>query len=457
MGEQSLGTGAALTEKRRTDLFVGGSAARLVAPDTYWVGACDSRLAQFENAYPLDHGIAYNSYLIVDDEQVVLVDTADKAVSAQFFENVAAVLGDRPVDLVVVNHMEPDHSASLGRVLRLYPQAKVLCTPLAAKFIGQFFDADVRARCITVLEGDTVETGRHQLTFVEAPWVHWPEVMMTFDTSTKTLFSADAFGVFGALDGNIFADQVDFRGAWLSEARRYYCNIVGKYGPYVQDVLKKAAALGPELVCPAHGPLWREGFDWFAGKYDLWSSYKPEDQAVAVFCASVYGGTENAANMLAAKLSAAGVGGVRVYDVAKTDKSYLVAEAFRASHLVFASVTYNNGVFTAMRDLIADLADHHLRDRHVSFIQNGTWHAASGRLMAQAVAEMPGMTQVGDVVTLKSTVNDIAIGQLDALAAAIAASLAGDDSRATVLSEPETDTATGATAHAPHAPKPAGE
>ncbi len=452
MAEGCACTGSALTVKAQDDMFVGGSAARKITEDIYWVGGSDKRLALFENHYPLERGVSYNSYVVVDDK-VALIDTADKAVAGQFFENVDAVLNGRAIDYVVVNHMEPDHSYALGQVLARYPQAKVLCSPLAAKFIGQFFSAAEKARCITVLEGDTVELGKHELSFIEAPWVHWPEVMMTYDAVSGTLFSADAFGTFGALDGNIYADQVNFADEWLDDARRYYCNIVGKYGPYVQDVLKKAADLQLQRVCPAHGPIWRTDLGWYINKYNAWSTYEPEDNAVAIFCGSIYGGTENAANILASKLSAAGVRDVKVYDVSKTDVSYLVAEAFRCSHLVFASVTYNDGIFTKMRDLLEDLADHHMRNRHVSFVQNGTWHPHSGELMRELVADkMPGMTMVGDVVTVKSAVNDCAIQQIDALAGAIAASLKGDDSQATQLSEAAVDTVSGATAHAPHAP-----
>lgn len=429
----------ALADRTAVPSFAGGSSARRIAPDVWWVGASDRRLALFENAHPLENGIAYNSYLIVD-EAVVLIDTIDRAVSGQFFENLETVLAGRAVDYVVVNHMEPDHSASLGQVLARWPRATVVCTGLAAKFVGQFFDDGLRGRCVAVAEGDALVSGRHALSFVEAPWVHWPEVMMSFDHATGLLFSADAFGTFGALDGNIFADQMgvpdDERRT--AELRRYYANIVGKYGPHVQRALAKVAALPVAALCPTHGPVWRRDLGFAIEKYGRWAAYEPEDRAVAIFCASVYGGTESAANMLAAELSAAGVDDVRVYDVAKTHESYLVAEAFRASHLVFASVTYNNGVFTAMRDLIADLGDHHLQHRHVSFVENGTWHATAAALMRAAVSAWPDMTEVGQAVSLRSTVSARTAGEIKALAGAIAASLRGDVAHAdeTRLSDP---------------------
>lgn len=438
----------ALSARVQVPQFAGGASARLVAPDTWWVGADDKRLAMFENAFPLTHGMAYNSYLIMD-EKVVLVDTIDRAVSGQFFQNLAAVLGGRPVDYVVMDHAEPDHSATLGQVQERWPRARLVCTGLAAKFAGQFFGPEILDRCRVVKEGDVLRTGRHELSFVEAPWVHWPEVMMSLDSTTGVLFSADAFGTFGALDGNVFADQMDAESpARMAEYRRYYANIVGKYGPHVARALEKVAGLHVSMLCPTHGPLWRRDLGAIVGKYATWASYRPEDQAVAIFCASIYGGTESAANMLAARLSAAGVSDMRVYDVAKTHPSHLLAEVFRCSHLVFAGVTYNNGMFTAMRNLLADMSDHHVQSRRVSIIENGTWHANSGNLMRQALSAMPDMVEVGRSVTLKSTVDSRAAEEIDALALSIAASLRGDTqgARETRLSDPlpPADTASGA-------------
>lgn len=393
---------------------------RSVAPDILLVGASDRRLALFENIYPIPRGVSYNSYLVLD-EKTVLLDTADSAVSARFLENLAYGLNGRPLDYVIVNHMEPDHAASLMDVLRLYPEAQVVASAKAIAMIGQFFASDVSARCTAVKEGDTLSTGRHTFTFVMAPMVHWPEVMVTYDTTDKILFSADAFGTFGALNGNIFADEVAFEAEWLPDARRYYVNIVGKYGMQVQNLLKKAAGLEINLLCPLHGPIWRKNIAWFVEKYQRWSSYTPEDKTVAIFCGSVYGNTENAADILAACLADRGVERVALYDVSHTDLSHLVAEAFRCSHLVFAAATYNNGIFTPMETLLLDLKAHNLQNRTAALIENGTWAPQAGKLMGELVGGMKGVELLAGTVTLKSAVKERA--GLEALADALAASL----------------------------------
>ena len=300
----------AATTETKTEYFAGKANARQINDDLWWVGACDKRLALFENVYPLDHGVAYNSYLLLD-EQTVLIDTVDRSVIGQYFENVEAVLDGRTLDYLIVDHMEPDHASGVAQVLTRYPECTLVTTALAQAMIGQFFEGvDISDRVITAAEGDTLTVGAHTLAFVEAPMVHWPEVMVTFDATTGILFSADAFGCFGALDGNMYADQVNFKEKWLDEARRYYCNIVGKYGPQVQDVLAKASTLDISMLCSTHGPIWREDLGWIIDKYDKWSSYTPEDEAVVVFYGSIYGGTENAANILASQLSQAGVNDV---------------------------------------------------------------------------------------------------------------------------------------------------
>ncbi len=408
------------------DFFAGKANARQITEDLWWVGASDKRLALFENVYPLSDGVAYNSYLLLDD-QTVLIDTVDRSVTGEYFENVAAVLDGRDLDYLVINHMEPDHSSAISLVLSKFPNVKVVATALSITMIKQFFDIDVSDRCIVAAEGDTLTTGTHTLAFVEAPMVHWPEVMVTLDMNTGILFSADAFGSFNALDGNMYADQVNFEEEWLEEARRYYCNIVGKYGPQVQDVLAKAGTLDISMLCATHGLIWRENLGWLLDKYDKWSSYTPEDNAVAIFYGSIYGGTANAANILASMLSEAGVDNVKVYDVSKTHVSYLIAECFRCSHLVFASATYNMGIFTPMKNFLNDLVAHNMQNRHVSFIQNGSWSPVSGQLMEDIVGTMDNMTKVGDMVTLYSTTSEENVPELQALADAIAASLAGND------------------------------
>ena len=340
-----------------------------ISDDLTWVGADDRRLAMFEGVYSVPDGVSYNSYLLTD-EKTVLFDTVDKAVAKTFFENVEHALGGRKLDYLVVQHMEPDHSATIEGLLLRHPETTVVCNDKIKKMIGQFFSAELESKVQTVKEGDTLETGRHTLTFVMAPMVHWPEVMVTYDTADKILFSADAFGTFGALNGAIFADEVDFERDFLDEARRYYTNIVGKYGTQVQALLKKASAIDIEMICPLHGFVWRSNLGDYIGKYAKWSAYQPEETGVMIAYASVYGNTENTANILACRLRDRGIKTV-MYDVSVTPASEIVAASFKWSHLVFASTTYNAGIFVTMDELLRDLASHNLQNRTVAFIQNG--------------------------------------------------------------------------------------
>ena len=386
-----------------------------------YVGASDRRLAQFENVYPIPRGVSYNSYLLLD-EKTVLFDTVDASVAAQFFENVEAALAGRKLDYVVVHHMEPDHAATLMDLLLRHPEATVVTTAKAAQMMEQFFGSKP-ADLIAVKEGDTLATGAHTLVFTMAPMVHWPEVMMTYDSTSKTLFSADAFGTFGALSGNIFADEVNFEGEWLNDARRYYINIVGKYGVQVQNVFKRAAALDIQMICPLHGPVWRENLGWFIGKHDVWSKYEPEDKGVVIIYGSIYGHTEAAALRLGTLLAERGVKGIKAYDASHTHVSKLVAECFRASHVVLASSTYNNGIFTPMENLLMDLKAHAWQRRTVALIENGSWAAQSGKLMRAELEQMKDITIVGETVSLKSAATTAQEEQLAAMADAIAASL----------------------------------
>ena len=393
-----------------------------ITEDLYYIGASDRRLALFENVYPIPRGVSYNAYVLLD-EKTVLLDTADWSVGERFLENLEHVLAERPLDYVVVNHMEPDHCATLGEVLRRWPEARVVGNAKTLTMIGQFFDLEVSGRGVTVKEGDTLETGRHTLTFLMAPMVHWPEAMVTYDVTDKTLFSADAFGTFGALSGNLFADQVHFERDWLDDARRYYTNIVGKYGPQVQSLLKKAAGVEIAAICPLHGPVWRKDAGWFIDKYQHWSTYTPEEKAVAIFCGSVYGHTENAMDILAGRLAEDGVENIAVYDVSRTDVSILVGEAFRCSHLVFAAATYNNGIFTPMENLLTDLKAHNLQNRTVALVENGSWGPQSGKLMGEIVSSMKNMTVLGETITLKSSVKPAQREALEALADTLAEDL----------------------------------
>lgn len=393
-----------------------------VLSDILFIGASDRRLDLFENVFPIPRGVSYNSYLVLD-EKTVLLDTVDKAVGDRFLENLEHGLNGRSLDYIVVNHMEPDHCATLGEALRRYPEAKVVGNAKTLTMIGQFFEVDLTDRVVTVKEGDTLHTGHHTFTFVMAPMVHWPEVMVTYDTTDKVLFSADAFGTFGALNGNIFADQVNFERDWLDDARRYYTNIVGKYGTQVQALLKKAAGLDIACVCPLHGPIWRENISWFIDKYQHWSAYTPEDRGVAIFCGSIYGNTENAAEVLAARLAEKGVQNIALYDVSHTDVSELVSEAFRCSHLVFASATYNGAIFTPMENLLLDLKAHNLQNRTVALIDNGTWAAVAGKQMAEILGTMKNMTVLENRVSLKSSIKADKREELEALADALAADI----------------------------------
>lgn len=387
--------------------------------DLWWVGASDRKLALFEGQYPIPRGVSYNAYVLMD-EKTVLLDTVDSSVSDAFLENLAYVLGDRKLDYLVVNHMEPDHCATVEEVVLRHPEVTLVCNQKTVVMLRQFFGSSVAGRVEVVDEKSTLNTGRHILAFVMAPMVHWPEAMMTYDSTDKTLFSADAFGSFGALNGHLFADEVDFENEWLPDARRYYTNIVGKYGAAVQTVLKKAAMVPIEMVCPLHGPVWRENLGWIIDKYSHWAACEPEEKGVVIAYASVYGHTANAAQILAMKLADAGVRKVRLYDVSTTHVSELVAEAFHYSHLVFAAPTVDGGAFPAMDTLLHHLAAHALHDRTVAFVENGSWAPMAARRMEEALSPCKDMTVLKPVVTLKSSLDYEGLAALDSLVAAIA-------------------------------------
>lgn len=391
-----------------------------ISNDLFYVGASDRRTALFENIYPIPRGVSYNSYLLLD-EKTALLDTADSAVSEQFFENVKAALAGRRLDYLIVNHMEPDHGALIEPLLQRHPDTTVVCTAKAAQMVEQFFG--LNPNTMIVKEGDTLALGRHTLTFAMAPMVHWPEVMVTYDTTDKVLFSADAFGTFGALSGNLYADEMNFEGEWLNDARRYFTNIVGKYGVQVQALLNKAAALDIKMICPLHGPVWRSNIEWFVGKHDLWSRYEPEDKGVVIIYGSIYGHTEAAALRLGTLLAQRGVKNLKAYDASRTHASKLVAECFRASHIVLASSTYNNGIFTPMENLLTDLKAHSWQRRTVALIENGTWAATAAKLMRAELEQMKDITLLGEPVSLKSALRPEQEDQLATLAGQIVESL----------------------------------
>ena len=393
-----------------------------IKDDLFWVGGTDRRLTLFENAFPIPRGVSYNAY-VLKDEKTVLFDTVDNAIGDQLFENLEAVLEGRTLDYVIVNHMEPDHASTLSEVVRRYPEVKIVCNAKTVAIIKQFFDFDIDSRAVIVKENDTFCTGKHTYTFVMAPMVHWPEVMVTYDMTDKILFSADAFGTFGAMNGNIFADEVNFERDWLDAARRYYTNIVGKFGASVQTLLKKAAGLDIQMICPLHGPVWRENISWYVDKYLTWSSYAPEERAVMIAYGSIYGNTENAANILACRLADRGVRNIAVYDVSSTHPSVLVSEAFRCSHLVFASVTYNGGIFTNMERVLGDLKAHALQNRTVALMENGSWGLIAAKQMKEIISTMKNMEILEPSLSIKSSLKKGQEAEIDAIADAIAASV----------------------------------
>ena len=398
---------------------------RNVTNDIYWVGANDHRLHLFENIHPIPRGVSYNAYLLLD-EKTVLFDTVDWSACRQLLENVEHLLGERPLDYLVINHMEPDHGASIEEILLRWPQVKVISTEKSFLFMRQFgFQIDGH-ELIEVKEGDTQTFGKHTVTFVAAPMVHWPEAMVTFDTTNGALFSADAFGSFGALDGKLFADEVNFDRDWIDDARRYLTNIVGKYGPHIQLLLKKAGTILDQIkyICPLHGPVWRKDLGYFIDKYDKWSRYEPEEKGVMIAYASMYGNTEAAAQALAAKLCEKGMSNVWVYDVSNTHVSQLVSESFRLSHIVLASVTYNLGIYPVMHDYLLHLKGLNLQNRTVAIIENGSWAVKSGDLMQKFVNdEMKNMTVLNERLSLASSLNESKAAELDALAEGILASM----------------------------------
>lgn len=393
-----------------------------VTDDLYWIGGSDRRLALFENVYPIPRGVSYNSYVLLD-EKTVLLDTVDASISGLFFENLEHVLNGRTLDYLIVNHMEPDHCAIIADVVRRYPDMKLVCNAKTVPMLKQFFDFPVDDRTVIVKEMDTLCTGKHTFAFVMAPMVHWPEAMVSYDTVDKILFSADGFGTFGAINGNLFADEVDFERDWLDDARRYFINIVGKYGVQVQNLLKKAATLEIKMICPLHGPIWRENLGWFIEKYDTWSSYKPENQAVMIAYASIYGNTQNAAEILASKLADKGVKNIAMYDVSVTDPSVIVSESFRCSHLVFAAPSYNGGIFTKMETVLSELKAHSLQNRTVAIMENGTWAPVAGKQMREIFAGMKNIELLEEGVTIRSAVKEAQEASLEALAEKIASSL----------------------------------
>ncbi|WP_026882375.1 FprA family A-type flavoprotein [Clostridium akagii] len=373
---------------------------RKVTEDLYWVGGNDHRLTLFENIHPIPQGVSYNSYLLLD-EKTVLFDTVDWSICRQFLENIKQVLHGRDLDYMVINHMEPDHAACIEEIILRYPNVKIVCTEKAALFMHQFgFHID--GKLLEVKEGDSMSFGKHNVVFVFAPMVHWPEAMVTFDTTNGVLFSADAFGSFKSLDGKLFNDETNFDRDWIDEARRYYTNIVGKYGPHVQDLLKKAGTIDIKIICPLHGPVWRNDLGYLLDKYNKWSSYEPEVKGVMIVYGTMYGNTEAAANDLATRLVEKGMTNVVMYDVSKTHVSYLISETFKYSHVVLASVTYNLKIYPPMLNYIMDMKALNVQKRTFTLIENGSWAPQSGKLMRELLDDMKEITILDNEVSVNS-------------------------------------------------------
>ena len=375
-----------------------------------YIGVNDHELDLFEGQYIVPNGMAYNSYAVIDDK-IAVFDTAEKTKTAEWLANVEAALGGRKPDYLVVQHMEPDHSASIQAFTEKYPEAVIVGNKKTFRMIGQFFPTLKTGEILEVADGDVLDLGAHKLNFLFAPMVHWPEVMMTYESTEKVLFSADAFGKFGALD----VDE-----DWACEARRYYIGIVGKYGAQVQAVLKKAAAFEIETICPLHGPVLDKDLDYYIGLYDTWSSYRPESEGVCICYTSVYGNTEQAVELLAEELRAQGVETVEVSDLARCDMAEAVEDAFRYDRLVLATTTYNGEIFPFMQQFIDHLTERNFQNRTVAFIENGSWAPMAMKTMKKALENSKDLTIAENNVTILSALNDENREQIKALAAELA-------------------------------------
>ncbi len=377
-----------------------------------YIGVDDKTIDLFESQYVVPEGVSYNSYLILD-EKVALMDTVDVRGMHEWEKNLTEALGGRKVDYLVIQHLEPDHAGSIGRLLELYPDVTLVGNAKTFAMLPQFFDIDQDVKKLTVAEGDTLSLGSHTLTFVMAPMVHWPEVMVSYESTEKILFSADGFGKFGALDAE------DEEG-WACEARRYYFNIVGKYGAPVQALLKKAANLDIQMICPLHGPILKEDLGYYIGLYDTWSSYKPENKGVLVAYASIHGNTAKVAEKFGEMLRERGVEKVVVSDLAREDMAEVIEDAFRYDRMVVAGASYDGGVFPCMQDFLHHLQSKAYQNRTVGIIENGSWGPTAGRTMKAILETMKNVTIVDPMVTIKSTMKDADIPALEALADMVA-------------------------------------
>ena len=382
-----------------------------ISENIIYIGADDKTLDLFESQYIVPNGVSYNSYLILDDK-IAIMDTVDARATDEWFNNLENALAGRTPDYLIVSHMEPDHAANIAKAAEKYPDMQIVANAKTFPMMKQFFGTDFAGRNVTVAEGDTLSLGSHTLTFVMAPMVHWPEVMVAYESSEKILFSADGFGKFGALDA-----EED----WACEARRYYFNIVGKYGVQVQALLKKAAALDIQMICPLHGPILKENLGYYIDKYNTWSSYAPEDKGIFVASASIHGNTKAAAEKLVEKLQAKTDLKVAFTDLTRDDLAEAVEDAFRYDRLVVCAPTYDGGLFPVMEDFLHHLKAKNYQKRTVGFVENGTWAPVSGKQMRALFEGMKEIKQLDPTVTIRSTLNADSEAQMDALVDALLA------------------------------------
>ena len=393
---------------------------RKITDDLYYIGASDRRISLFESVYPVPDGVSYNSYLLNDDK-TILFDTVDKTVAEQFFENLKAALDGKTLDYMVINHLEPDHSAMIKRVIEKYNNVKIICNAKIKQMLYQFFEFgdDIEENFEVIKEGDKISTLNHKFTFLMAPMVHWPEVMVTYDIKDKILFSADAFGSFGAINGNIFDNEVEF-GSLIDEYRRYYTNIVGKYGTQVNMLLKKAAGVEIDMICPLHGLILKDNISKLVELYSKWANYTPEIQSVLIAYTSVYGNTQNVAEIVASNLAERGVKNIKMYDVSTIHDSYVLSDCFKYSHIVLATTTYNNNVFVNMENFVHDLVNHNLQNRTFAIIENGSWAPNCGTTLRGELEKLQNCEILDNKITIKSSLKKSQNEEIFAFADAIA-------------------------------------
>ena len=375
-----------------------------ILPEIYWTGASDRRLSRFENLFPLPNGVSYNCYVVIDDK-TVLMDTADNGVNGQFMENVMHALGGRKLDYLVMHHMEPDHCSQIQNILDVFPDVTIVGNAQTFKLLDQFYVTPVEYKKEIVKDGDALETGHHRFVHYMTPMMHWPEVMMSFDETTGALFSADVFGTFGAVDSTIYADECDFERVFLDDSRRYYANIVGKFGDQSQAGLKKLSALDIKMLCPLHGPVWRTNIDYILDKYQKWTTYTPEEDGYVLIYGTMYGNTASAASAAAAMIQAKSKKPVAVYDVSETHTSYLISEIWRMEKVVLFCPTYNAGLFMPMETLLNDLTALGIRNRKFFLAENGSWGPVAGKLMKAKLEGLKNCTIGEEIFTFKGALH----------------------------------------------------